>query len=624
YMMVWVASVTVYCNGLSGDFVHDDISAIKTNPDVLGVTPVHQLFLNDYWGKPLHDHTSHKSYRPLTILTFRLNHSLFGLGPLHFHVVNVLLHSSVSLLLVRLLLTVVHLPPGTVLAAGLIFATHPIHTEAVTGLVGRADVLAALALLASLLTYHRVISNGPSRDTAYRHHWGAWGPLRQTGSLALVGMLCKEHGLTALAVSAAWDLMQHRKHKRRLSGLSFSNTSNICSRLFALVIMGALMLGVRLWLLRGTTPVFSDQDNPAAAHPHLLTRILTWAYLPAFNFWLLLCPFRLSHDWQLGSLPLVTSLKDPRNLASLTFYLLLVVLATKGILTRGCKQGRGLLLGMFLMVLPFLPASNVFITVGFVVAERILYIPSLGFSVLIAMGLSRLGRLRVLFLLYLLLLFSVRTLYRNRDWSSRETLFSAGLKSVPENAKMHYNYANLMKDMKELDVAKIHYKEAIRLWPGHSSAHNNLGTLVEDQVTAEHHFSMAIKYHPHHRHAHYNLALLRQEQGRLKEAMLLLEESLRHDANYHDAVAVLANLYTNAGRYRDAENLHLTLLATNSADPVAHCNYAVFLSKNGHEFEALRHYEAALSLENLKEDEPISKQIRTTVNYTTQTDLLYT
>ncbi|XP_037781149.1 protein O-mannosyl-transferase TMTC4-like [Penaeus monodon] len=76
YMTVWVAGVLVYANGLSGDFVHDDVSAIKTNPDVLATTPLSQVFLNDYWGKPMSDPLSHKSYRPLTILTFRCLPSL--------------------------------------------------------------------------------------------------------------------------------------------------------------------------------------------------------------------------------------------------------------------------------------------------------------------------------------------------------------------------------------------------------------------------------------------------------------------------------------------------------------------------------------------------------------------
>ena len=71
YMVVWLTSVLSYINGLTGDFVHDDLSAITSNPDVTGANPLYQTFLNDYWGRPLSHPLSHKSYRPFTILTFR-------------------------------------------------------------------------------------------------------------------------------------------------------------------------------------------------------------------------------------------------------------------------------------------------------------------------------------------------------------------------------------------------------------------------------------------------------------------------------------------------------------------------------------------------------------------------
>ena len=71
YVAVIVISVLCYLNSLRGDFVHDDIPAISLNPDVLGTTSVTQLFQNDFWGTPMNDANSHKSYRPLTVLTFR-------------------------------------------------------------------------------------------------------------------------------------------------------------------------------------------------------------------------------------------------------------------------------------------------------------------------------------------------------------------------------------------------------------------------------------------------------------------------------------------------------------------------------------------------------------------------
>ncbi|KAG0717996.1 Transmembrane and TPR repeat-containing protein 1 [Chionoecetes opilio] len=105
-----------------------------------------------------------------------------------------------------------------------------------------------------------------------------------------------------------------------------------------------------------------------------LLEVLTFWYLPVFNVWLLLCPLTLAHDWQMGSMPLITSPADPRNVASLLFYAALLLLLRAGCAMKG-REGKTVLLAVSLLVLPFLPATNLFFTVGFVVAERILYIP---------------------------------------------------------------------------------------------------------------------------------------------------------------------------------------------------------------------------------------------------------
>lgn len=72
YGLVALVSVACYVNGFSGDFVHDDIPAITMNGDVLAHNPLSHVFKNDFWGTPMADVNSHKSYRPLTTLTFRL------------------------------------------------------------------------------------------------------------------------------------------------------------------------------------------------------------------------------------------------------------------------------------------------------------------------------------------------------------------------------------------------------------------------------------------------------------------------------------------------------------------------------------------------------------------------
>lgn len=71
YTFIAIIAVGCYLNGIQGDFVHDDIPAITINKDVLGLTPITHVFRNDFWGTPMSDTNSHKSYRPLTTLSFR-------------------------------------------------------------------------------------------------------------------------------------------------------------------------------------------------------------------------------------------------------------------------------------------------------------------------------------------------------------------------------------------------------------------------------------------------------------------------------------------------------------------------------------------------------------------------
>ncbi|KAK2173497.1 hypothetical protein NP493_871g00043 [Ridgeia piscesae] len=142
-----------YYNSLACEFVFDDMSAIVSNKDLRPQTPLTNLFRNDFWGTPMNKEKSHKSYRPLCVLTFRLNYMLGGLEPTGYHLLNTLLHAAVCALFYRMSKMV--LSCCTSFVAAMLFAVHPIHTEAVTGVVGRAELLSSLCYLAALMTYAR-------------------------------------------------------------------------------------------------------------------------------------------------------------------------------------------------------------------------------------------------------------------------------------------------------------------------------------------------------------------------------------------------------------------------------------------------------------------------------------
>ncbi|RMC02998.1 hypothetical protein DUI87_20191 [Hirundo rustica rustica] len=649
-----------YGNSLRGEFVHDDVWAIVNNPDVRAAAPVSAAFANDFWGKRMAENTSHKSYRPLCVLTFKLNILLAGMNPFYFHAVNVILHCLVTLVLMYTCDKAVFKDCRLAFVTALFFAVHPIHTEAVTGIVGRADVLACLLFLLAFLSYNRSV------DQLYvgEHFPPTASPFFLLLSLFLgtCAMLVKETGVTVFGVCLVYDFFSlscnglklrnggiHQRPARlpvsspcgspqvplsgrengkqrfghrgawsschpasppgqRSGGLAVPSRAvwAICRHCYGLfdiihfaivkvksskLLMGSmtmvftflespwviLVLYFRLWIMGGSMPMFSEQDNPASFSPYILTRFLTYSYLLAFNAWLLLAPITLCYDWQVGSIPLVESIWDVRNLATVFLVLVMTLLSLHCIAAFKKLEHKEVLVGLLFLVFPFIPASNLFFRVGFVVAERVLYMPStqtrgcsgserpiirdapdhfpfdrnrlertlrglvqipmaskasclgpgsdrataelttlealpgklpsssecsltctgsfqqgttawaaaglikvrgaskgssescMGYCILFVHGLKKLSmwlnkwRITVptLFAL-LLLLFSWKTVKQNEIWLSRESLFSSGVRTLPHNAKVHYNYANFLKDQGRNIEAIYHYKTALK------------------------------------------------------------------------------------------------------------------------------------------------------------------
>ena len=125
--------VVLYFNSLDCGMCFDDGPALQNNQDLTPNTSWSDLLGNDFWGSNISTNFSHKSYRPLCVATFRLNYMLHGLDPIGYHLVNVVLHAVVCYLYVKLCAVVFSTNSvWPALTAGLLFAVHPIHTEAVS------------------------------------------------------------------------------------------------------------------------------------------------------------------------------------------------------------------------------------------------------------------------------------------------------------------------------------------------------------------------------------------------------------------------------------------------------------------------------------------------------------
>lgn len=146
-------------------------------------------------------------------------------------------------------------------------------------------------------------------------------------------MLAKETGITIMVVNVAYDGYKMWPHIRQLLFTDVRWTAPLrqfvlrvfCSLLFIVIFCAARMA------IGGSLPKFSQQDNPAAYHPCLVTRFLTYSYLAAFNWWLMVCPTTLSHDWQMSSIPLITTWTDARNLLTVLIVVLLIGLVWRAL-----------------------------------------------------------------------------------------------------------------------------------------------------------------------------------------------------------------------------------------------------------------------------------------------------
>ena len=148
---------------------------------------------------------THGSYRPITVVSFRLNNLLHGLSPFGFHAFNIVLHSLATFLFTKFSAQIFNYRKRITLISGSLFACHPIHVESIASIVGRADVGAAIFFILSIMSYIKFCKNSDNNGKADNYC------LYLSLLLASLSMLTKEHGITALGVCAVYHLFIHYK-----------------------------------------------------------------------------------------------------------------------------------------------------------------------------------------------------------------------------------------------------------------------------------------------------------------------------------------------------------------------------------------------------------------------------
>uniref|UniRef100_A0A8C0Z660 Protein O-mannosyl-transferase TMTC4 n=3 Tax=Canis lupus familiaris TaxID=9615 RepID=A0A8C0Z660_CANLF len=554
-LVVGFVSLVCFARSYDGDFVFDDSEAIINNKDLRADTPLGDLWHHDFWGSRLSSNTSHKSYRPLTVLTFRINYYLSGgFHPMSFHVINILLHGGISVLMVDVFSVLfgglqytskgrrLNLAPRSSLLAALLFAVHPVHTECVAGVVGRADLLGALFFLLSFLGYCKAFRETGNKEGTHSTFWVLLSIL-----LGAVAMLCKEQGITVLGLNAVFDI---------------------------------LVIG-KLNVLEMVQKVLHKDKSLEA---------INYNYYYSLNAWLLLCPWWLCFDWSMGCIPLIKSAGDWRVTAPVALWLCLIGLICQALCSEDSHRRRILTLGLGFLIIPFLPASNLFFRVGFVVAERVLYLPSAGYCMLLTFGFGALSKhtkkkkLVAAVVLGILFINMLRCMIRSGEWRNEEQLFRSALSVCPLNAKVHYNVGKNLADKGNQTAAIRYYREAVRLNPKYVHAMNNLGNILKERnelQEAEELLSLAVQIQPDFAAAWMNLGIVQNSLKRFEAAEQSYRTAIKHRRKYPDCYYNLGRLYADLNRHVDALNAWRNATVLKPEHSLAWNNMIILLDNTG-------------------------------------------
>ncbi|XP_059049134.1 protein O-mannosyl-transferase TMTC4-like isoform X2 [Achroia grisella] len=549
---------------LRGEFVFDDSEAILKNKDISSESWF-DCFYNDFWGTNIQSNLSHKSYRPLTILSFRLQYFLNDrkLSPIQFKIGNLVCHVICCILIWHTFESIIKTVgkhgkkkySNIAYLASAIFAVHPVHVEAVCGIVGRADIIAAMTFFLSFIAYNKAIT---SDKVIY---------LVAAVLLATVSMLFKENGVTVLGFCLCYEIITTLLRKDLTNPKKYFKYKYFHSILrIVITATSIIVILYGRWIVMGsTTPNFKPTDNPTAFSENIYNKMGTYNYIYFLNWLLFIWPQWLCYDWSMGCIPIIKSTLDYR----LIF----------------------LLIAVGLIIVPFLPAANILYPVGFVIAERILYIPSAGYCLMLSLGINKITARgetmkKMVYILFplLIVIYLLRCWQRSFDWQNEYQLFISGLSVCPLNAKIHYNIAKVADAANQTDWAIAEYKESLRLYPEYYQASNNLANLLKNQkhfTEAEEYLRAAIKNKQDFSTAWMNLGIVLANTNRFTESEDAYKNALKYRKHYPDCYYNLGNLYLSMNRKENAVESWMQAIYLHSKHALAWINLLALLDNTG-------------------------------------------
>ncbi len=553
---VFALSFLLYANTLGHDFVWDDRDLIVDNSAVatLDGDTVTRIFREDFWaGQPGGGY-----YRPLVTLSYHVQYQVFDGSPAGFHLVNVLWNALVCALVFAFVYLLFG-NPAFGLAASLIFAVHPVHTENVAWVAGRTDVLSTLWAMVSLVFY--TLARLRTRRARYARY-ARW--LWLAGALAafFLSLLAKESSAFLPLVIVILEAGPFER-LRNASKRSWLRPA-LYFAVFALYL-------IQRHAVLGAFGSTYDAYAPGALGAIALPLSILGGYALKLIF-----PFQLSGEYDA---PIPTSFAGLHVIAGLAVLAAVIYGAVR------YRRRPDVVLGAGIFLFGFGPVANL-IPIGEISAERFLYFPSLGFalvaggfisSAMVARSIawreaardgyvawpgmkpSLAGNLVFLFVV-VLAVFGARTVMRNADWKNEEILFAKTVQATPTSARAHLNVGNVARRQGRLAEAVAAYNRSLRIDPGYPDALSNLAGI----------------------HA---------SQGRIDEALPLILRALEKAPDDITLLNNLGSIYFQKSRFSDAAQLFEQSLEIDPQQPVAHYNLGLIRFEEGKPNASRRHFE---------------------------------
>jgi len=508
--------VAVYYNSLDGEFLWDDEYLVENNAYIKSGAEIRNIFTRDIAAGSGREFTS---YRPLQTLSYMADYRVWGLNARGYHFTNIFLH-ILAALCVYWLTAVLFRDKSVSLLAGLLFVIHPVHTNAVAYISGRADSLAMIFILLCVIFY--------VKDSVF--------PSALACALAL---LSREN---ALIIPALLVLYHYAFRKRP----ELKKITPVLGIVLIYVLLRFTLLKIPLpHLSRATT---------------LLERLP--GFFVAVTNYLKILFFPVGLHMEYGNR--LFSITDPRAIAGIAIMAALLIAAFKsrkkgtGYFFENDKAGKSSLSPFFALmwfILTLLPHSNLY-PIDAYMAEHWLYVPSVGFFIILSAGLIRLYKKfkipAAVLILSILLFYSSVTVAQNTYWNDPEALYGRILRYNPESWRAHNNLANIYVGRGEAERAIASYKKVLEINPDYAEGYYNLGNVYKDikrYKEAADSYRRAIELNPSFSRAYNNLGAVYNMSGRHREASEACGRALEIDPNDMFAYNNMAIACFNMGEY---------------------------------------------------------------------------